>query len=52
MNSGQQEVKISGGANSGYTLKDFQYPKLYAADLYINGVKTADLTLLPEEGES
>ncbi len=52
VNSGQQEVKISGGANSGHTLKNFQFPKLYAAELYINGVKTADLTLLPEEGES
>ena len=52
VNSGQQKVKISGGANSGHTLKNFQFPKLYAAELYINGVKTADLTLLPEEGES
>lgn len=43
------EVRISGGGGSRHP-KDFDQPAVYAADLYINGVKQAELTLLPVEG--
>ena len=43
------EVRISGGGGSRHP-KDFDQPAVYAADLYINGVKRAELTLLPVEG--
>lgn len=46
------EVSMGGGG-SGDTFapgESFELPDLYAADLYINGPKRAELTLLPVEG--
>lgn len=43
------EVWLSGGGSSGDP-EHFTMPEAYAADLYINGEKAAELTLLPTEG--
>ena len=40
-----------GGSGKGFDKKgSFGLPDQYAADLYINGQKRAELTLLPVEG--
>ena len=46
------EIFLSGGGG-GYSGNDagfYDFPECYAADLYVNGERTAELTLLPKEG--
>lgn len=43
------EIWLGGGGSSGLS-EDFTRPEAYAADLYLNGEKAAELTLLPAEG--
>ncbi len=45
----EDEIRLGGGGGDGYPAA-FLRPYAYAADLYINGKKTAELTLLPVEG--
>lgn len=44
------EIWISGGGSGGLDPERYELPGAFAADLYINGTKTAELTLLPVEG--
>lgn len=46
------EVSMGGGGSVDTfdPRESFELPDLYAADLYINGPKRAELTLLPVEG--
>lgn len=45
------EVPVSGGGtNKAFDKSSFDLPCSYAADLYINGPRRAELTLLPVEG--
>ena len=44
------EVSLSGGGFYGGDPEDLILPEAYAADLYLNGEKAAELTLLPTEG--
>ena len=44
------DVLLSGGGSYGGDPEHFIMPEAFAADLYINGEKAAELTLLPTEG--